>query len=98
VFASAAAVGAGLAVNVDHAMHRAKIGGAAAGAAVAIPVAIFLTCLWVLHERPHHRRARPLVFLAVALILLTPFAGYPVLATGLIVASLVASKGLVLPR
>ena len=56
VFASAAAVGAGLAVNVDQATHHAKIGAVGAGAAVAIPVAIFLICLWVLHDRPEYRQ------------------------------------------
>ena len=58
VFAAAAAVGAGLAVNVDYATHHAKIGAAAAGAAVAIPVAIYLLCLWFLHDRPEYRATR----------------------------------------
>ncbi len=51
VFASAAAVGAGLAVSVDHAAHHADISALVAGAAVAVPVAVFLSCLWVLHAR-----------------------------------------------
>ena len=55
IFAAAAAVGAGLAVGVDHATHHAKIGDVAAGAAVAIPVAVYLLCLWVLHDRPEYR-------------------------------------------
>ena len=48
VFGSAAAVGAGLAVAVDHATHKAKVGAIGAGAAVAIPVAVYLVSLWVL--------------------------------------------------
>ena len=56
VFAAAAAVGAGLAVNVDQATHHAKVSAVGAGAAVAIPVAVYLLCLWVLHDRPEYRR------------------------------------------
>ncbi len=62
VFASAAAVGAGLAVAVDHVTHHATIGATTAGAAVAIPVAVYVICLWFLHDRPDVRegtRVRP---------------------------------------
>ena len=55
VFAAAAAVGAGLAVAVDQATHHAKVSAVAAGAAVAIPVAVYLLCLWFLHDRPEYR-------------------------------------------
>ena len=58
VFASAAAVGAGLAVAVDAATHHAKIGPVGAGVAVAVPVATYLVCLWVLHNRPEYRPTR----------------------------------------
>lgn len=51
VFAAAAAVGAGLAVSVDHATHHTEISDVAAGAAVAVPVAVYLLCLWFLHAR-----------------------------------------------
>jgi len=40
-----AAVGVGLAVAVDQATHHAEIGSSEAGAAVTIPVAIYLICL-----------------------------------------------------
>ena len=60
VFAAAAAVGAGLAVAVDLVTHRAHVGPVTAGAAVAVPVAIYLLCLWVLHHRPDYRRTRAL--------------------------------------
>ncbi len=56
VFASAAAVGAGLAVAVDQVSHHAAIGPVGAGLAVAVPVVVFLLCLWVLHYRPEYRR------------------------------------------
>jgi low temperature requirement protein LtrA len=93
VFAAAAAVGAGLAVNVDHATLRAHISGAAAGAAVAIPVAVYLVCLWFLHPRAEPSLATQVVAsLVLAAVLLTPFTGQPVLGTGLLMAGLVAFK------
>ena len=58
VFGAAAAVGAGLAVAVDEAAHHAAIGPVAAGAAVAVPVVLYLMCLWWLHDRPAYRRTR----------------------------------------
>ncbi|WP_232792295.1 low temperature requirement protein A [Actinacidiphila yeochonensis] len=57
IFASAAAVGAGLAVSADEVTHRADIPPQAAGAMVAVPAAVFLTTTWALHLRPHRRRA-----------------------------------------
>jgi low temperature requirement protein LtrA len=92
VFASAAAVGAGLAVAVDAATPRAKIGPVGAGIAVAIPVATYLICLWILHDRPEYQRTRSYGPIAAVLVLLTPFTGYAVPLIGLILAGLVTSK------
>ncbi len=92
VFASAAAVGAGLAVAVDAATHTAKIGRVGAGMAVAVPVATYLLCLWVLHDRPDYRHTRAFGPIAAVLVLLTPFTGYGVPLTGAILALLVGSK------
>jgi low temperature requirement protein LtrA len=92
VFASVAAVGAGLAAAVDAATHTAKIGPVGAGAAVAIPVAIYLLCIWVLHYRPSYRRSRSYGPIAAVLVLLTPLTGYAVPLIGIILAALVASK------
>lgn len=92
VFASAAAVGAGLAVAVDAATHEAKIGPVGAGAAVAVPVATYLVCLSFLHDRPDYRQTRAFGPIAAVLVLLTPFTGYAVPLTGVILASLVAVK------
>jgi low temperature requirement protein LtrA len=72
VFASAAAVGAGLAVNVDVVKHLAHISRRSASWAVAIPVALFLGALWLLLVRPRHRLAYAI---AVPAVLLTPFLG-----------------------
>jgi len=92
VFGAAAAVGAGLAVNVDYATHHAEISAGAAGAAVAIPVAIFILCLWFLHDRPGYRQSRWFGPVAAIAILLTPLSGQAVLLVGLILASVIAIK------
>ena len=96
IFASVAAVGAGLSVAVDQASGRAEVGVQAAGAAVAVPVAIYLVCLWLLHDRPEYGRTRLFGPMAAALILLTPFAPEPVLLTGALLAAMIAGKLVVL--
>ena len=97
VFAAAAAVGAGLAVTVDQVTHRADVSAVAAGMAVAIPVAVYLICLWVLHDRPEYRGTRLLGAATAGLVLLTPYTGYAVPLTGAMLAALVGTK-LVLRR
>ncbi|MEO7911872.1 MAG: low temperature requirement protein A [Roseiflexaceae bacterium] len=94
VFASAAAVGAGLAVAVDFTTHHAEIGSVAAGAAVAIPAALYLLSLWALHARPRATSMTEASHapITVLLILLTPFSNQPVLLTGLLLSALLAIK------
>ena len=92
VFASAAAVGAGLAANVDVVTGHSKVNAVAAGYAVAIPAAIYLGCLWLLHDRPEYRRTRAFGPVACAIMLFSPLTGHGVLMTGLVLAALVASK------
>jgi low temperature requirement protein LtrA len=92
IFGATAAVGAGLAVSADEATGHAKVGSVGAGFAVAIPVAVFLICLWVLHDRPEYRRSRWLGPLAAALVLLTPFTGLAVPLTGVILTAMIAAK------
>jgi low temperature requirement protein LtrA len=92
VFAAAAAVGAGLAVNVDVATHHGKIGTVGAGAAVAVPVAVYLLCLWLLHDRPEYRETRWLGLVAAGLVLLSPLSGHAVPLIGVILTTLVAVK------
>ena len=53
IFSSAAAVGAGLATAVDHESNLGHAPVWVAGGAVALPVAVFLLSVWVLHLRPH---------------------------------------------
>ena len=90
VFASAAAVGAGLAIAVDQATGHADIGSRGAGLAVAIPVAVYLICLWVLHTRPRGERIRYLGPLTALLVLLAPLTEHAIPLTGLLLAALLA--------
>ncbi len=53
IFASAAAVGAGLGVVIDQEAGLSPISARAATTVVAVPVAVFLVCVWLLHVRPH---------------------------------------------
>jgi low temperature requirement protein LtrA len=100
VFASAAAAGAGLAVNVDQVTHHAAIGQRAAGAAYAVPVALFVLTVWALQLQPHHAgrwhtALAPSAAMAVLAATLTP---EPVLVTGMLMAALVVTSVLAAPR
>ena len=100
VFGSAAAVGAGLAVNVDSLTHHAAIGPRAAAAAFTIPVALFLVAVWALQLRPHHlgRWQSALVPGTALLVLATTLTAEPILLTGLLVAAMIAVTLVVLHR
>jgi low temperature requirement protein LtrA len=92
VFAAAAAVGAGLSVAVDHVTRRTDVGAGLASAAVAIPVAVYLLALWLLHDRPGDGRTRWLGPGAAILVLLSPLTGHAVPLIGAILAALVGLK------
>jgi low temperature requirement protein LtrA len=100
VFGTAAAVGAGLAVNVDFLTHHAAVGPRAAAAAFTIPVALFLVAVWALQLRPHHlgRWQSALVPGTALLVLAATLTAEPVLATGLLVAAMIAASLVVLER
>jgi low temperature requirement protein LtrA len=100
VFASAAAVGAGLAVNVDHVTHHAAIGARGSAAAFTIPVALFLLAVWALQLRPHHLGRWPsaLVPATAVLVLASTFTAEPVLLTGLLVALMIGASLVALHR
>ncbi|MEO3809856.1 low temperature requirement protein A [Sphaerisporangium sp. B11E5] len=95
IFASAAAVGAGLAVSVDHVSGKAHLGGTAAAASLSVPVAVFVLSLWLVHVRPH--RPGPLVTTTFAaaplLVLAAPFTPFPLPATALVMAVLTVMCG-----
>lgn len=94
VFGSTAAVGAGLAVVIDQATHHAEISATEAGMAVALPVAIYVISLWLLHERPRAKNLFDKLVhpVAVILILLTPFTGQAVPLIGILLLALVAVR------
>jgi low temperature requirement protein LtrA len=96
VFASAAATGAGIAVTVDRATGKAHLSPAAAGYALAVPVAVYLTAVWLLHVRPHQRGPVLLAYpVAVVLVLLAPLGPAPYAVIAVVVALLVAVTVLV---
>jgi len=94
VFASGAAIGAGLEVAVEQAVHKAHISATAAGAAVTVPTALFLITVYALHARYFKRGpAEQLTLpLCAVLILLCTFLGHwAVLAAGLVATATVAT-------
>src|SRR5215212_6028812 len=100
VLASAAAVGAGLAVNVDFVTHHAAIGPRGSAAAFTIPVALFLLAVWALQVRPHHlaRWHGALAPATAVLVLAATLSPEPVLVTGLLVATMIGVSLVALPR
>ncbi|HEX4250313.1 MAG TPA: low temperature requirement protein A [Pseudonocardia sp.] len=93
VFASVAAVGAGLEVAVDFDTGRTELAPLLAGLATAVPVAVFLLSVWLLHVRPRPGggvRALNIAYPVVAvLVLVTPWSPAPIHLTAVLVAVLV---------
>jgi low temperature requirement protein LtrA len=94
VFGSAAAVGAGLQINVDQAADGTHIGATTAAAFFTVPVAVFLVAMWVLHWSPLRggRWHQSLAPGCAAAVLLATFSPEPVLLTGLLMAALVVAS------
>ncbi|MGF1428487.1 low temperature requirement protein A [Kitasatospora sp. LaBMicrA B282] len=92
IFGSAAAIGAGLEVAVEHAVGQAHISGAAASAAVTVPGALYLFTVWLLHSRHGKTGAAQWVLptAAAAVLACTAFGESGVLAAGLVAAAAVA--------
>ncbi len=92
VFASAAAEGAGLAAYAHVVAGGTGVPPAAAGAAVTVPLAVFLITVWALQVRPHRRRGlAEAAFPVVAVgVLAAARAPVPAVVAGLLVAALVA--------
>ena len=99
VFGSAAAVGVGLAVAVDHAVGHSTLTDLEAAFVLTVPVTLFLLTVWVLHWR--HKTPGPFRIAAcpatAAVVLATSWSGEPVLLTGLAIAALVVASLLVHP-
>ncbi|GAA3302437.1 low temperature requirement protein A [Streptomyces cinereospinus] len=96
IFASAAAIGAGLEVAVEQAVDEAHISTLAASAAVTLPTALFLLTVWALHAR-HFKvgTAQQLVLPTTALLVIccTFLGDRAVLAAGVVSALAVAAGG-----
>jgi low temperature requirement protein LtrA len=92
VFASAAAVGVGLAVAADQAVGESTLSDREAALVLTLPVALYLVTVWVLHWR--HKTAGPFRAFAcpltAAAIVAASWTGEPVLLSGLALAALVA--------
>ncbi|WP_093785189.1 low temperature requirement protein A [Actinacidiphila guanduensis] len=94
VFTSAAAIGAGLEVAVERAVDTADVSARTAAAAVALPAAVFLFMVWLLHARHHKRGAAEQAVLPIAAVAVAActFSGtHAVLWAGLVCAATVAA-------
>ncbi|MEU1519714.1 low temperature requirement protein A [Streptomyces sp. NPDC005811] len=94
VFASAAAIGAGLEVAVEQAVGKVHLSTLAASAAVTLPTALYLLTVWLLHARFFKvGLAQQLVLPGSALLVICcTFVGdWAVLAAGLVAALTVAT-------
>ncbi|MFJ6383873.1 low temperature requirement protein A [Kitasatospora sp. NPDC092039] len=93
VFGSAAAIGAGLEVAVESAVHKAHISATAATATVTVPTALYLATVWFLHSRHTKRGAVAQSVAPVGAVLVlacTALGDSGVLAAGLVCALMVA--------
>ncbi|KRF13784.1 low temperature requirement protein A [Nocardioides sp. Soil797] len=92
IFASGAALGAGLAARVDYYDHHTEVGDLVTSAAVTIPTIMFLVALWAVHIRLHDSSVQtwgPFAAVIVALAGIT-FVPYSELWAGLICCVLLA--------
>jgi low temperature requirement protein LtrA len=97
MFASVAAVGAGLALVIEEAAHHGEVSATTAAAAVTVPYALFLLSLWGMYVRRDEPAVRrfgvPVVVAVVGALTLATRAGMTpgtvVLAVGLTAAALV---------
>jgi low temperature requirement protein LtrA len=91
VFASAAAVGAGLAAAVDEAVGHSELSSTGTALSVTVPVSVYLLSVWLLHIRykaPGFARTAA-VPIAVVAILGSSVFGESVLITGFVMLALI---------
>jgi low temperature requirement protein LtrA len=95
VFASAAAVGAGIALNVDAVVSVTEMSSQAAAWAIGIPIAVYILSVWLVHRVPVDGINKSTAFpIAAALVLLAPLTrhGLPVMAALLVLLVVVTSR------
>ena len=86
IFASVAATGAGLAVQVDFRLEKAHIDSLLAGYSLALPVAIYVVSIWLIQDHLKHAKGSWILPLSSLAILATPWftTGYTTICIGLI--------------
>lgn len=90
IFASGAALGAGLAARIDYYSHHSEISDVVSSAFVTGPAAVFLMALWAVHLRLHDSSVRtwgPLVLVLAGLVAVT-FVPYSELWAGVLCCAL----------
>lgn len=100
IFASAAAVGAGLEVAVDYDTHTGHVASLPAAMATTVPVAIYLLSVWLMHIGPTNE-CRPIAIgfpVTAVLVLAASFTPAPIhvaalLAAGLVALTVIATHG-----
>jgi low temperature requirement protein LtrA len=92
-FASIAAVGAGLSLAIESASHPIALSPAETGAAIAIPVAVFLLSLWAFHVRAMDLPIRTFgAPVTEVIVVAASFTVAPPLIIGLVLTLYVAAK------
>jgi low temperature requirement protein LtrA len=96
VFASVAAVGVGLEVSVDYDTGNTTLGSLPAAYTTAVPVAVFLIVVWLLHVIPRRPLGwRKWAFPVTAfLVLSTPFGPAPIHVIAVLLAALVTVRAI----
>jgi low temperature requirement protein LtrA len=93
IFASAAAVGAGLEVAVDYDTDATHLSGIVAALPTTVAVAVFLLSVWLLHIGPTNE-CRPIAIgfpVAAVLVLAASFTPAPIHVTAVLVVGLVVT-------
>ncbi|HEY9290325.1 MAG TPA: low temperature requirement protein A, partial [Microlunatus sp.] len=70
IFASAAAIGAGLGVRIDYWNQDGHVSARASGALVTVSIAVLLAMIWVLHLRYHDSSWRTLLPFGSAILII----------------------------
>lgn len=93
IFGSAAAVGVGLELVIDHDTQHSLLGGTGTALALTAPIALYLMSVWLLHIGPRHQ-CRPIALgfpLTAVLVVAMSFTPLPVPLTALVLTALVAT-------
>lgn len=95
IFASGAAVGAGIAVAVEVAMHSAHVVPVVANYAIAIPVAIYMAGLWFVRDRFAFKQSGRFVlpmFAGITLLVAMLPVGVETIAATIVVCTIVRAR------